>query len=80
MILVLEKILNKGLVFFWHLKADMLHIIPLTVDTHSNLLSCILSSAVKRFKYLITINGINVIVNSRLIAINHTFFTILNIH
>jgi hypothetical protein len=30
--------------------------------------------AVKRLKYLITINRINAIVNSRLIAINHIIF------
>jgi hypothetical protein len=35
--------------------------------------------AVKRLKYLIAINRINVVVNSRLIAINRTFLSILNV-
>ena len=37
------------------------------------------TSAVKRLKYLIAINRINVIVNLRLIAINHTYLSILNV-
>ena len=36
-------------------------------------------SAVKLLKYLIVINHINVIINLRLIAINHTFLSILNL-
>src|SRR4029434_4884608 len=36
-------------------------------------------SAVKRLKYLIAINRIYVIVNSKLIAINRTFLSILNV-
>ena len=36
-------------------------------------------TVLKLFKYLIAINHINVIVNSRLIAINHTFLSILNV-
>src|SRR4029434_10082329 len=36
-------------------------------------------SAVKRFKYLIAINRIYVIVNSKLIAINRKFLSILNV-
>ena len=39
----------------------------------------ILTSAVKRLKYLIAINRIYVIVNSKLIAINRTFLSILNV-
>ena len=36
-------------------------------------------SAVKRLKYLIAINRIYVIVNSKLIAINRKFVSILNV-
>src|SRR4029434_7423708 len=39
----------------------------------------IIISAVKRLKYLIAINRIYVIVNSKLIAINRKFVTILNV-
>src|SRR4029434_5276429 len=39
----------------------------------------ILTSAVKRLKYLIAINRIYVIVNSKLIAINRKFVSILNV-
>ena len=39
----------------------------------------LVSRAVKWLKYLITINRINAIVNSRLIAINHIIFSMLNI-
>src|SRR4029434_8559613 len=39
----------------------------------------IIISAVKRLKYLIAINRIYVIVNSKLIAINRTFLSILNV-
>src|SRR4029434_10660714 len=38
-----------------------------------------LTSAVKRLKYLIAINRIYVIVNSKLIAINRKFLSILNV-
>src|SRR4029434_4875837 len=37
------------------------------------------TSAVKRLKYLIAINHIYVIVNSKLIAINRKFLSILNV-
>ena len=37
------------------------------------------NSAVKRYKYLIAINHIYVIVNSKLIAINRKFVSILNV-
>src|SRR4029434_8416476 len=37
------------------------------------------TSAVKRLKYLIAINRIYVIVNSKFIAINRTFLSILNV-
>src|SRR4029434_5030571 len=40
---------------------------------------CVISSAVKRLKYLIAINRIYVIVNSKLIAINRNFLSILNV-
>ena len=40
---------------------------------------CVYTSAVKRLKYLIAINRIYVIVNSRLIAINRKFLSILNV-
>src|SRR4029434_5340734 len=39
----------------------------------------VISSAVKRLKYLIAINRIYVIVNSKLIAINRNFLSILNV-
>src|SRR4029434_1830772 len=39
----------------------------------------VITSAVKRLKYLIAINRIYVIVNSKLIAINRTFLSILNV-
>ena len=41
--------------------------------------SCVHISAVKRLKYLIVINRIYVIVNSKLIAINRKFLSILNV-
>src|SRR4029434_6212672 len=42
-------------------------------------MSVLVISAVKRLKYLITINRIYVIVNSKLIAINRKIVSILNI-
>src|SRR4029434_8037156 len=42
-------------------------------------MSWVKTSAVKRLKYLIVINRIYVIVNSKLIAINRTFLSILNV-
>src|SRR4029434_8825881 len=62
--------------------ADKLEIIILM--NHKNNTSYIInhyinSSAVKRLKYLIAINRIYVIVNSKLIAINRKFSSILNV-
>ena len=49
------------------------------VCVHVRTCTLVYISAVKRLQYLIVINGINFIVNSRLIAINHTFLSILNV-
>ena len=61
----------------WHLS-----LFPITlcfngrimIECSFHVLLCIFTRAVKRLKYLIVINRINVIVNSRLIAINHKLF------
>src|SRR4029434_1024767 len=46
---------------------------------NSGILLFVITSAVKRLKYLIAINRIYVIVNSKLIAITRKFLSILNV-
>ena len=51
----------------------------ISISIDSDTITQIITSAVKRLKYLIAINRINVIVNLRLTAINHKFVSILNV-
>ena len=71
---------NYIFALYLYSKNPYLHLVSRTsCNKHTNILYVLYISAVKRLRYLIAMNRIDAIVNSRLIAINRTIWSLLNV-